>query len=99
MRLERRDSRAGVGAWDGGRGHRLFGQRQRTQTLGLAENTSFRAEADAYPRNRIGAGKITALLAVKSVDAGALRHTSNHVGDVREGTPCSLPSGPCSGER
>jgi hypothetical protein len=35
---------------------------------------------------RIGGGKIIALLAVKSVDAGALRHTSDHLGPP-EGTP------------
>jgi hypothetical protein len=34
----------------------------------------------------IGAGKITTLLAVKSVDAEALRHTFDHLGRP-EGTP------------
>jgi hypothetical protein len=29
---------------------------------------------------RIGAGKLIALLATKSVDEGALRHTSDHLG-------------------
>jgi hypothetical protein len=36
----------------------------------------------------ISAGKATALLAVKSVDAGALRHTSDHLGRP-DGTPAS----------
>jgi hypothetical protein len=40
----------------------------------------------AYFSFEIGAGKTTAVLAVKSVDAGALRHTSNHLGRP-EGTP------------
>ena len=35
---------------------------------------------------RIGVSKITTLLAVKSVDAGALRYTSDHPGRP-EGTP------------
>ena len=99
MCLERRDSRAGVVEWGRRQGTQALWTEAEDTDFRVAENTSFRAGANAYPRNRIGAGKITALLAVKSVDAGALRHTSNHVGDVREGTPCSLPSGPCSGER
>jgi hypothetical protein len=33
---------------------------------------------------RIGAGKITALLAVKRVDTGALRRTSDHLGRAQD---------------
>jgi hypothetical protein len=45
----------------------------------------------------IGAGKITALLAVKSVDAGALRHTSDHLGRPG-GSPVHSLVTPTSGE-
>src|SRR5947209_14070174 len=55
-----------TGSSDGSRGYRLL----------VGRGHRLRGETGAYPRNRIG----TALLAVKSVNAGTFRHTSDHVG-------------------
>jgi hypothetical protein len=46
---------------------------------------------------RIGAGKVTAVLAFKSVDEGALKHTSDHLG-CPEGTIVRSRVTPAGGE-
>jgi hypothetical protein len=66
-------------------------------SISLSKTAGMRRHMPMTVRERIGAGKRTALLAVKAVGAGALRHTSDHLGRP-EGTPVYSRVTPAGGE-